>query len=145
MARIVALHLHERRCVPPRPVGAVVGLVGGGILGDSHAEKSRRAVLVIDRSTLDSLGLEPGDLREQVTVEGLPAVTDLPTGARIRLGGITLQVNASCEPCTHIGAMLAVDDREAFRLLLQGRRGALCTVTAAEGVARVGDPVEVVA
>ncbi len=54
-------------------------------------------------------------------------------------------MSGPCEPCTHIGEMLGLADREAFRESLVGRRGALCTVVAVDGPARVGDAVEVVA
>lgn len=145
VARIVGLHLHRERCVPPTTVDAVVGRVGGGFEGDSHADKSTRSVLVVDRATLEDLGLRPGDLREQVTTEGLRDVTTLAAGTLLRAGGITLRVNGPCEPCTHIGGMLEVEDVEAFRLSLEGRRGAACTVVAVDGHARVGDPVAVVA
>ncbi len=145
MARVVSLQIHRERCVPLSPVDAVIGRVGGGLEGDSHVAKSSRAVLVIDRSTLDDLGLDPGDLREQVTVEGLRDVTRLPAGTLLRVGGITLRMNGPCEPCTHIGGMLEVEDPELFRLSLAGRRGAVCTVVEAAAVARVGDRVEIVA
>jgi len=142
-ARVVSLQVHRARCEKLTPVDAVIGRVGGGIEGDSHVGKTTRAVVVVDRSTLDDLGLQPGDLREQITVEGLQNVTSLAPGTQLRLGGITLRVNGPAEPCTHIGDMLEVADPEAFRLMLQGRRGAVCTVVAAERVARIGDPVEV--
>jgi len=143
-ARIVSLQIHSERCVTPTPVDAVIGRVGGGIEGDSHVAKTTRSVLVVDRSTLDDLGLKPGDLREQVTTEGVRDVTTLAPGTLLRVGGITLRVNGPCEPCTHIGGMLDVEDPETFRLSLEGRRGAVCTVVAAASVARVGDPVEIV-
>lgn len=144
-ARIVSLQLHRERCVPPTPVDSVMGRIGGGLEGDSHVAKTTRSVLVVDRATLDELGLGPGDLREQVTTEGLRDVTTLAPGTLLRLGGIVLRVNGQCEPCTHIGGMLEVEDVEAFRGSLAGRRGAVCTVVEASGVARVGDRVEVVA
>ncbi len=144
MARVVSLQLHDRRCEPLRAVDEVRGNVGGGLAGDSHAEKRTRAVLVVDRATLDALGLDPGDLREQVTVEGVPDVTSLASGTRLRVGALTLVVNGPCEPCRHVGEMLDVDDRQAFRDLLRRRRGALCTVVADDGPARRGDAVEVV-
>jgi MOSC domain-containing protein YiiM len=125
------------------PVSEVVARVGGGLEGDVHAHRSSRAVLIIDRATLDALGLAPGDLREEITVEGLPDVTNLPVNTELRVGGVTLRVGGPCEPCTHIGELLGVPDREAFRQSLLGRRGALCTVTAVSGPIRVGDPVEV--
>ena len=144
-AKVVSLQLHRENGVPPTPVNAVVGRIGGGIEGDSHVAKTTRSVLVVDRSTLDDLGLAPGDLREQVTVEGVRDVTTLAPGTRLRVGGVTLQVNGPCKPCTHIGEMLDVPDPELFRLSLEGRRGAACTVVGVAGLVRIGDSVEVLA
>ena len=142
-ARIVALHLHERHGERPRAVNEVTGRVGGGIEGDSHAHRVKRAVVIADRSAHDALGLQPGDLREQITVEGLAGVSLLAPDTEIRAGGITLRVNGEAEPCTHIGEMLGVADVLEFQALLAGRRGATCTVVAVDGPARVGDPVRV--
>jgi MOSC domain-containing protein YiiM len=142
-ARVMSLHVRTEKHGAPVPVADVVGRVGGGLEGDIHAHRSSRAVLVVDRATLDALGLASGDLREEITIEGLPDVTNLPVDAELRIGGVTLRVNGPCEPCTHIGELLGVPDRERFRQSLLGRRGALCTVSAASGPIRVGDPVEV--
>lgn len=143
-ARIVSLQLHQVDGVRPTSVDSVTGRVGGGLEGDSHVRKTTRSVLVVDRSTVDDLGLRPGDLREQVTIEGLRGVTTLAPGTLLRLGGITVRVNGPCEPCTHIGEMNDAPDPEVFRRSLLGRRGAVCTVVEATAVARVGDRVEVV-
>jgi MOSC domain-containing protein YiiM len=142
-AHVVALQLHALHGSPLRPVREVNGRVGGGIEGDSHVDRAKRAVVLADRSTHEALGLVPGDLREQITVEGLPGVSLLPPDTEIRVGGLTLRVVGACEPCTHIGEMVGVDDVEAFQASLQGRRGAVCTVIAATGPARIGDPVDV--
>jgi MOSC domain-containing protein YiiM len=141
--RVVALHVRTEKHGTPTPVADLVGSVGGGLEGDVHAHRSSRAVLVVDRTTLDALRLAPGDLREEITIQGLPDVTNLPVDSELRIGGVTLRVNGPCEPCTHIGELLGVPDREAFRESLLGRRGALCTVSAVSGPIRVGDPVEV--
>jgi MOSC domain-containing protein YiiM len=141
--RVTALHIRTEKHGTPTPVAEVVGRVGGGLEGDVHAHRTSRAVLVIDRATLDALHLAPGDLREEITIEGLPDVTNLPVDSELRIGGVTLRVGGPCEPCTHIGELLGVPDREAFRRSLLGRRGALCTVSAASGPIRVGDPVDV--
>jgi MOSC domain-containing protein YiiM len=142
-ARVVSLHVRTEKHGAPVGVAEVVGRVGGGIEGDVHAHRSSRAVLVIDRATLDALHLAPGDLREEITIEGLPDVTNLPEDTELRIGGVTLRVNGPCEPCTHIGELLGVPDREEFRQSLLGRRGALCTVAAVSAPVRVGDRVEV--
>jgi MOSC domain-containing protein YiiM len=140
-ARVVSLQLHTTHGAVPTPVRDVTANVGAGLEGDSHGGRPRRAVLVIDRSTHDALGLGPGDLREQITIEGLPGVTGLAEGTELRIGGVTLRVNGEAEPCTHIGEMLGVDDALAFQASLAGRRGAICTVIAVDGPARIGDAV----
>ena len=140
MATVVSLQLHEGHGKPMRPVPQAAARVGGGIEGDSHAHRSKRAVTVVDRSTHDAVGVQPGDLREQITVEGLPALGSLAEGTLLRIGAITLRVNGPCDPCTHIGEMNGVDPRE-FQALLEGRRGLVCTVVSADGPVRVGDPV----
>jgi MOSC domain-containing protein YiiM len=141
--RVISLQIRTEKHGAPTPVAEVAGRVGGGLDGDTHAHRTSRAVLVVDRATLDALGLAPGDLREEITIEGLPDVTNLPLDGELRIGGVTLRVNGPCEPCTHIGELLGVPDREEFRLSLLGRRGALCTVSAVSGPIRVGDAVEV--
>jgi MOSC domain-containing protein YiiM len=142
MARVVSLQLHEGHGKPMRPVPEAPVRVGGGIEGDSHAHRSKRAVTVVDRSTHDAVGVKPGDLREQITVDGLPKLGDLAEGAQLRIGAITLRVNGPCDPCEHIGEMNGADPKE-FRALLEGRRGLVCTVIAADGPLRVGDEVSV--
>jgi MOSC domain-containing protein YiiM len=141
-AVVASLQLHERHGAHPRAVDEVVGRVGGGIEGDSHADRTKRAVVLVDRSTLEALGLQPGDLREQITVDGLPDVSRLGADTELRIGGITLRVNGPAEPCLHVGELVGVPDVEAFQASLEGRRGAICTVIAADGPARIGDTVE---
>ena len=142
-ARVVGLHLHERHGEHPRAVSEVVGRVGGGIEGDSHAHRGKRAVVIADLSAHEALGLQPGDLREQITTAGLPGVSTLAPGTELRVGAITLRVNGETLPCTHIGEMLGVDDVLAFQASLVGRRGAECTVIAADGPVLIGDAVDV--
>ena len=56
MARVVSLQLHEGHGKPMRAVPEAPVRVGGGIEGDSHAQRSKRAVTVVDRSTHDAVG-----------------------------------------------------------------------------------------
>ncbi|TMC46727.1 MAG: hypothetical protein E6J23_01920 [Chloroflexi bacterium] len=140
---MISLHVRTEKHGTPIPVAEAIGRVGGGIEGDVHAHRETRAVLVVDRSALDALGLKPGDLREEITTDGLPDVTNLPVDTELRIGAATLRVNGPCEPCTHIGELLGVPDPEAFRQSLLGRRGALCTVVTVTAPIHVGDPVEV--
>jgi len=142
MARVVSLQLHVGHGRPMTPVSEAPVRVGGGLEGDSHAARSKRAVTIVDRSTHDAVGVKPGDLREQITVEGLPDLGSLAQGTRLRIGAITLRVNGPCDPCEHIGEMNDRDPQE-FRARLEGRRGLVCNVVAADGPVRVGDGVSV--
>lgn len=143
MARVMSLQLHGAHGEPLRPADEVRGRVGGGLEGDSHVDRERRGVVVLDRSTLDALTLTAGALREQITVEGLPELNALARGTQLRIGGITLRVNGPCEPCTHIGELNGVSDPREFQAQLEGRRGLVCTVVAADAPVRVGDAVVV--
>jgi MOSC domain-containing protein YiiM len=142
MARVASIQLHEGHGRPMRPVPQADARVGGGLEGDSHAHRSKRAVTVVDRSTHDAVCVQPGDLREQLTVEGLPSLGSLAEGTMLRIGAITLRVNGPCDPCEHIGEMNGADPTE-FRALLEGRRGLVCNVVSADGPMRVGDEVSV--
>jgi MOSC domain-containing protein YiiM len=123
---------------------AVTAAPGKGIEGDWHFHRGNRAVLLMDRGDLRDLDLRPGDLREQITLD-LDDLMVLPPGTRLRLGQATLELTKVCEPCTHIGEHVGVDDVEALRQRLQGRRGMLARVVGVEGDGRirVGDRVEV--
>jgi MOSC domain-containing protein YiiM len=139
--KVISLQLKRRHWDALEPVDAVeAGPIG--LAGDRHAgrEGGKRQVLLTDAGDLDDLGLRPGDLREQVTVE-LPGLMSLAAGTRLRLGEAVLELTGRCEPCTHVGEHAGVDDVEAFRRRLIGRRGMLARVLE-PGPIRVGDPVE---
>lgn len=140
---VIALHLHVGHRMPMVPVEQVEGRRNGGLVGDTHVLRRNRAVTVVDRSTIDALGLMPGDLREQITIEGLPEITNLPRGLRVRVGGLVLRITGPCEPCVHIGKTLGVEDPELLRRELLGRRGATATVVAVEGPLVIGDGITV--
>jgi MOSC domain-containing protein YiiM len=129
--------------MPMVPVERVEGRRNGGLIGDSHVLRRNRAVTVVDTSTLEALRLRPGDLREQITVSGLPEITNFPRGTRVRAGDLVLRINGPCEPCVHIGKMLGVSDPERLRQHLLGRRGATATVVAVDGALEVGDAIAV--
>jgi MOSC domain-containing protein YiiM len=135
------LHLLRQHERSPEPVPDVrAGLLG--LEGDVHAGRKdgKRQILLMDVNDVRDLGLRPGDLREQVTVD-LAGLMLRPAGTRLRLGEAEVELTGPCEPCTHIGEHVGVDDVEAFRQSLQGRRGMLARVQT-PGIIRVGDLVE---
>jgi MOSC domain-containing protein YiiM len=138
---VVSLQLFRRHEGPSEPVSEVRASPLG-LEGDVHSgrEWGKRQVLLTDSNDLRELGLRPGDLREQVTVD-LAGLMHRPPGTRLRLGEVELELTGPCEPCMHIGEHVGLDDVEAFRQTLRGRRGMLARVEA-PGVIRVGDSVE---
>src|SRR5205809_7622588 len=91
--RVIGLHLlieHQQR---PEPVRRARALVDLGLVGDVHGKKkggSHRQVLIVDRATLEALSLQPGDLREQITVE-FPSMDTLPARTVLSGGGATCE------------------------------------------------------
>jgi len=144
---VASLQLLEAHGRPPRSVPEALAVPGKGLEGDLHGktrEDGKRQVLLMDTDSLEAMGLSPGDLRDQVTLV-FPRLQQLPAGTRLLVGEATLELTGPCEPCTHIGELLRKDDRESFRLLLEGRRGVMARVLAVTGSGRirVGDRAEV--
>ena len=111
---------------------------GVGIDGDKHASTaSKRQVLLADKEALDAVGVLPGTIKENVTVEGVD-VMRLPAGTRVRLGrSAVLEIMAVCEPCFRMDEI-----RDGLRTELEGRRGMLSRVVEG-GTISVGDAIRV--
>jgi MOSC domain-containing protein YiiM len=116
---------HERR----------QAIVGGGLEGCAHANPPKREVLFVSKEHLDSVGVDPGAIRENLTVEG-DDVEQWPIGQRVRAGGALFEVTMVCDPCQRMD-----DLRQGLRAELDGRRGMLARVVEGGEVA-VGDDVE---
>ncbi len=149
MPTVVSLQLHHTDGQPLLPVAQAQALLDLGLEGDSHSRRGpgrKRQVLILDASTADQFGLRPGDLREQITIRGLPDISILPPGRQLTIGEATFEAVGDCTPCLHIGGLLGVEDPEAFRQALDKRRGLLCRVVAVNGggVIRLGDAVELI-
>jgi MOSC domain-containing protein YiiM len=115
---------HERR-------QAIVGL---GMEGCAHANPPRREVLFASREHLDAVGVDPGAIRENLTVDGAD-VQDWPVGQRLRAGGAVFEITMVCDPCHRMDEL-----REGLRAELEGRRGMLARVVETGEVA-VGDEI----
>ena len=142
--KVVSLQIVPGNHTPPRFVEEAQPLKGGGLEGDWHRKHQRRALLLMDAGDLKDLGLSPGNLREQITVD-LPGLMELRSGIRLRVGDAVIEITKECAPCTHIGEHVGVESVEEFRDHLQGRRGMLAVVAEAgpDARIRVGDAVEV--
>jgi MOSC domain-containing protein YiiM len=121
-----------------RPVPSATLTAGLGLVGDKHAgAASKRQVLLADEEALNALELQPGTIKENVTVAGLNVMT-LPPGTRIRLGETAvLEITSICEPCFRMDEI-----RQGLKGDLEGRRG-MNSIVVTGGVISVGDPITI--
>lgn len=143
MAKIAALFTSSAEGADPTPIDSARPNEKGALEGDRHRGKPGRKILMVDGAILDELGLEPGALREQITVEGLPELDSLQPGMKLEVGDSTLEIVKACAPCLTIGALNKVEDPEAFRDALEGRRGMFVEFVGDGTKISVGDQVAV--
>jgi MOSC domain-containing protein YiiM len=109
---------------------------GEGLEGCAHANPPKREVLFVSAEHLQSVGVEPGVVRENLTVEGTD-VEQWPIGQRVKVGDeAVFEITMVCDPCERMEAI-----RAGLRAELQGKRGMLARVVE-QGEVAVGDPVE---
>jgi MOSC domain-containing protein YiiM len=116
---------HERR----------LAIAGQGLEGCAHANPPKREVLFVSKEHLDSVGVDPGAIRENLTVEG-DDVEQWPIGQRVRAGEAVFEITMVCDPCHRMDEL-----RQGLRAELEGKRGMLARVVEGGEVA-VGDEIE---
>jgi molybdopterin adenylyltransferase len=114
------------------PVERATAIPGLGFEGCAHANPPRREVLFASKEHLDAVGVEPGAIRENVTVDGAD-VQRWQVGQRVRVGDVVFEVTMVCDPCERMDQL-----RSGLRGELDGRRGMLARVVDGGEVA-VGD------
>ncbi len=113
----------------------VVQVTPQGFDGDHHAGHSkRRQILMVSGEILDELNLNPGDVYENVVVDGMD-VMSLREGQALRIGGALVAVTIPCEPCRQMDRL-----RPGLQERLKNCRGMFVEVLE-PGVVRVGDTV----
>jgi len=134
-----------RLCVgsrdPMKEVNEANFITGQGLEGDRHlrtdGRRSNRQVLIMDSETLRHFDLLPGQVRENVTVEGLD-FSSISAGDKVSLGGdVILEVTGDCEPCARMDEL-----RPGLKDEIDGKRGLLAFVEKG-GVVSVGAEVGV--
>ena len=134
-----------RLCVgsrdPMKEVNEANFITGQGMEGDRHlrsdGRRSNRQVLIMDSETLNHFDLSPGQVRENVTVEGLD-FSSISAGDKVSLGGdVILEITGDCEPCARMDEL-----RPGLKDEIDGKRGLLAFVEKG-GVVSVGAEVGV--
>lgn len=139
--RVEFLHLNVEHRQPMRGVESARFIAGVGIEDDRHAtprsERQGYQVLLMDKETLDALGLPPGDIKENVTTVGVD-VNALQPGQRVAIGDAIVEVSKPCAPCSRMEEI-----RSGLQDELADRRGMLAGVVQS-GTVKPGDAVRVV-
>jgi MOSC domain-containing protein YiiM len=110
---------------------------GHGLEGCAHANPPMREVLFVSKEHLDSVNVQPGAIRENITVEG-DDVEKWPIGQRVRAGEAEFEITMVCDPCHRMDEL-----RDGLRAELAGKRGMLARVVESGEVA-VGDEITLV-
>ena len=136
---VVNLHIARVKGTPSDPVDTARAVSAEGLEGDrSRNPRNLRQVLVMDQETLAHYGLQPGQIKENITVTGLD-LSGAQQGHVFFIGPadspVTLEVTGDCEPCQKMDALIPGLQKEIF-----GRRGIL-TVVLQGGEINVGDPI----
>ena len=138
---IVSLRLCLGSREPMKEVAQANFITGQGMQGDRHLRsdglRAKRQVLIMDVETLNRFGLEPGQVRENVTLEGLDLST-ISAGDRVSLGAdVVLEITGDCEPCARMDEI-----RPGLKEEIDGKRGVLAFVEKG-GVVSIGSEVGV--
>ena len=138
---IVSLRLCLGSREPMKEVTQANFITGQGMQGDRHLRsdglRAKRQVLIMDVETLNHFGLEPGQVRENVTLEGLDLST-ISAGDRVSLGAdVVLEITGDCEPCARMDEI-----RPGLKEQIDGKRGVLAFVEKG-GVVSIGSEVGV--
>ncbi|MFV1859734.1 MAG: MOSC domain-containing protein [Anaerolineales bacterium] len=115
-------------------VAAVTAISGKGFVGDASLGSRNRQVLLVDKEILNEVGVNPGDVRENVTIEGFE-LSGLTPQHELIIGEVLLAVTGACEPCSRLDEV-----RPGLSSDIQGRRGVLARVVRG-GKLKLGDPV----
>ncbi len=137
--KIASLQICPGHRKPMQKVDRTEAIENLGLKDDRHAlPDSSRQVLLIEKETLDTFGLKPGEVKENVTTSGIELMT-LQRRARLRIGSeVILEITQSCSPCSRMEEI-----RTGLRQELAGRRGMLARVVHG-GFIGVGDSIKVI-
>ena len=108
-----------------------------GLKKDKHAlPDSSRQILLLEKETLDVLGLRPGQVKENITTIGIELMK-LRSRQRLKIGdSVVLEVTKACSPCSRME-----DIRPGLLKELAGRRGILARVING-GILKRGDIIQ---
>lgn len=109
------------------------GVGSNGIEGNVYCRPLRQ-VLIVPTKSLTEFSLKPGDLRENIVVDGID-LHKLESGTVIQIGSVRIRLTFHCEPCSKIA------DKVNLKKITH-KRGVLGNFLS-NGIIKVGDAVAV--
>jgi len=135
---ITDLHIARVKGTPSDPVQEATAVSAQGLEGDRSCNvRNARQVLVMDKETLEHFELVPGQIKENITTEGLDLSQAQPGHVFFIGDEVTMEIVGECEPC---GKMDAI--RMGLREELNHRRGILAMVISG-GPIKIGDSIRI--
>ena len=119
-----------------KPMSQIEVVASQGISGDAAQGRKNRQILIVSRAVLDAHNLEPGDIRENIVVDGFD-VDSLSSPKVIQIGDSRIQISGPCTPCGRLDEL-----RDGLQADLQGSRGVL-GMPLNNGIISIGDPVRI--
>lgn len=104
--QVTELFIKRHHDAPLQPAAAIA-CSPDGIAGNVPCAPFRQA-LIASRCVTAELGLNPGDLRENIVVD-CDNLYDLPSGTVVKIGQALLRVTFHCEPCKKILKLIEFD------------------------------------
>ena len=102
------------------PVNSLKVVANKGIEGDVFFGRHTRQVLFLSLDQLSEFGYQPGDFREQVTVD-FPGLQQLAPGTQVTVGSVRFSVEQDCPPCSSLAARLGEEPVSFVKKTLKKR------------------------
>jgi MOSC domain-containing protein YiiM len=134
VAEIAAIWRSPKRRELMEPLESARVFENEGVEGCAHRRGGKRNVLFVAAEDLETLGVEPGAVKENFTVRGAE-VMKWPVGQRLVIGDAEFEVSMVCDPCDLMETI-----RPGLLAEIDGRRGMLARVLKSGQVA-VGDRI----
>jgi MOSC domain-containing protein YiiM len=122
MAEIAHIWRSPKRRQPMEELGTARVFEKEGVEGCAHGRGGKRNVLFVAAEDLDSLGVDPGRVKENFTVRGAD-VMGWAIGQRLAVGDAEFEISMVCDPCE-----LMEEIRPGLQEELEGKRGMLAKV-----------------
>lgn len=96
--KVRSVNVSVKKGVSKTPAMEVRLIQGLGVEGDAHAAGGNRQVSLLAWESIEKCGLAAGDFAENITMEGIPAVS-LVLGALLQIGDAVLKISKIGKEC----------------------------------------------